>query len=265
MQQSSCKGAPSHLSALQVYDVLTGSKTTSTKKAQVVGTPRTHLITMALLPIPSWAVGWENDFEEDDAAASASTPPNSASRSLTPLAANGDAAVRPSIIEDLRAKAFGLRAPSYRPLGTVWFKASLPPAVKHCLIFIELVPWYMLCGRQMEFAFYKLVLGGGRTIEDAKLITPRPSTDDVQSLHFNLKSQAGTGDKRDSNLHVLVHRVVAFTFLQLPATGPPQWDDYWHVDHRNDDHTCNMLRNLDIMTERAHMSKSGRKRRRVGN
>ena len=212
---------------------------------------------MAAAPaLPEWARGWDADLsggaEGDEAGA--------ADDARLPAFEVED--VKPKCplftLDELKLLKFALKAPEWRPTGSVWFKASLPPGVTHCIFFIELVPFYMLYGREMEFIFFKLALGS--SYANAELAVPRESTDTVGSLHFNLKCESG-GDKRDGNLHVLVHRLLGFSFLPMPSQGAPMWSKEWDIHHKNDDHRCNLLRNLEIISHVQHMKISGRKRK----
>ncbi len=127
--------------------------------------------------MPSWVESWQDEELDDNAGAGA--------LAQGPLTEVAEPTVSPYLIDDLREKAFGLNAPSWRPEGTGWFKALRPPPVRHCVLFVELVPWYTYLGKEMGFAFYKLLLGCGRTAEDAKLNMPNHSSDVLRSLHLD--------------------------------------------------------------------------------
>ena len=81
---------------------------------------------------PSWAESWHDEELDDNAGAGA--------LAQGPLIEAAEPTVSPYLILGFREKAFGLKAPSWRPEGTVRFKALLPPSDGHCVLFVELVP-----------------------------------------------------------------------------------------------------------------------------
>ena len=72
-------------------------------------------LSMAVVLEVSSIPSWFTDVFDDD------------SSSAAPRIALGEPRVRPYTVEDLRRQAQGFQAPSWRPEGTLWFKASLLP------------------------------------------------------------------------------------------------------------------------------------------
>ena len=121
-------------------------------------------------------------------------------------------------------------------------------------VWIQFVEPFVCKGHLLETKFWL-----GQSLCSAREVHACETGDNSESLHLNwpLRVEEESGRR---HAQVLVHRLLAMTFLYVSAHGLPPYHTLLVVDHRDKNHSCSLLNNLRLFPKPDHDSLKRRRK-----